>query len=47
VDILKIDGEIADNDACAIEHVISRDSVVAMEKYMKGHKDKDGKNSNS
>ncbi|WP_033165208.1 metal-dependent transcriptional regulator [Clostridium sp. KNHs205] len=46
VDILKIDGEIADKDACSIEHVISRDSVIAMEKYMKGHKEKDGKNSN-
>ncbi|WOO38029.1 metal-dependent transcriptional regulator [Anaerocolumna sp. AGMB13020] len=46
VDILKIDREIADKDACSIEHVISRDSVIAMEKYMKGHKEKDGKNTN-
>lgn len=46
VEILKIEGEIADNDACAIEHVISRDSVAAMEKYMKGHKEKDLKNTN-
>lgn len=37
IEILKINTDIADTDACAIEHVISRDSIAAMEKYMKGH----------
>lgn len=33
VDILKIDSQIADKDACAIEHVISNEAVLAMEDY--------------
>ncbi len=32
-EILKIDPKIADKDACAIEHVISSASVLAMENY--------------
>lgn len=34
IHILKVDPSIAESDACAIEHVISRDSIIAMEKYM-------------
>lgn len=34
-EILNIDSAVADEDACAIEHVISNLSVSAMEKYMK------------
>jgi len=37
-DILKIDTEIADIDACAIEHVISNTSVKAMETFLKNNK---------
>ncbi|SRR5690606_32397446 len=37
-DILKIDAETADKDACSIEHVISGDSVRAMEEYMEASK---------
>ncbi len=33
-EILKIDVSIADKDACAIEHVISNESISAMEKYL-------------
>ena len=33
-DILHIDPEVADSDACAIEHVISSDSVLAMREFM-------------
>ena len=32
--ILKVDSSIAETDACAIEHVISSDSVAAMQKYI-------------
>ncbi len=34
IDILKIDTSVADRDACAIEHVISQDSVSAMQDYL-------------
>lgn len=34
IQILKINPNIADKDACAIEHVISDDSIHAMEQYM-------------
>ncbi len=37
--ILKIDPVIADNDACAIEHVISNDSVHAMHYFLFNKKD--------
>ncbi|MBU5439577.1 metal-dependent transcriptional regulator [Tissierella sp. MSJ-40] len=33
IEILNIDPEIADKDACSIEHVISNESVLAMKKY--------------
>lgn len=36
-EILKIDAGIADKDACAIEHVISNDSIYAMETYLQHH----------
>ncbi|NLU52466.1 MAG: metal-dependent transcriptional regulator [Clostridiaceae bacterium] len=33
--VLKVDESIADKDACSIEHVISSDSVHAMQEFMK------------
>lgn len=33
-EILKVDIVIADKDACAIEHVISNDSIQAMQEYI-------------
>lgn len=37
VKLLNIDPRIADEDACAIEHVISGDSVQAMEEFMRAY----------
>ncbi|NLW58980.1 MAG: metal-dependent transcriptional regulator [Firmicutes bacterium] len=37
-EVLKIDADIADQDACSIEHVISPDSVQAMQEYMQAKK---------
>ncbi len=34
IQILKVEPAVADNDACAIEHVISSDSVSAMQDFM-------------
>ncbi|MCB2311242.1 metal-dependent transcriptional regulator [Clostridium tagluense] len=34
VEVLKIDDRIADKDACAIEHVISSDSIYAMQQFL-------------
>lgn len=34
-EILEINSTIADTDACAIEHVISNTSILAMEEFMK------------
>lgn len=34
-EVLKVDGEIADADACAIEHVISNASLKAIEAFLK------------
>lgn len=34
INVLKIEQSIADEDACAIEHVISNDSIRAMESFM-------------
>jgi Mn-dependent DtxR family transcriptional regulator len=34
--VLNVDGRTADDDACAIEHVISEDSVRAMQSYLEG-----------
>ncbi|MCT4563680.1 MAG: metal-dependent transcriptional regulator [Maledivibacter sp.] len=34
VEVLKVDLKIADGDACAIEHVISNEAVLAMEDYL-------------
>ncbi len=34
-DVLKVDPEIADKDACSVEHVISNDSVRAMQEFMR------------
>lgn len=40
IKILNIDNSIANEDACAIEHVISSDSVCAMEKFLLEHENK-------
>lgn len=37
-EILQIDSDTADTDACAIEHVISNTSILAMEDFMKKYK---------
>ena len=37
IEVLKIDSKVADDDACAIEHVISNISVAAMQKYLRDH----------
>lgn len=42
IDILHIDARIADNDACAIEHVISNDSVQAMQDFLQERKETKG-----
>ncbi|MBU3127284.1 metal-dependent transcriptional regulator [Clostridium tagluense] len=34
VEVLKIDDRIADKDACVIEHVISSDSIYAMQQFL-------------
>jgi DtxR family Mn-dependent transcriptional regulator len=39
VDILQIDDEIADSDACAIEHVISSKSIEAMQAFLMKNKE--------
>ncbi|KUO74128.1 MAG: DtxR family iron (metal) dependent repressor [Clostridia bacterium BRH_c25] len=36
--ILKVEPSVADNDACAIEHVISNDSIAAMQEFMQAGK---------
>lgn len=38
VEVLEIDEEIADRDACLIEHVISDESIKAMQVFMKNNK---------
>lgn len=38
-EILNIDPSIADKDACSIEHVISSNSIDAMEKFLQASKD--------
>lgn len=37
-EVLKLDFGTADTDACAIEHVISNDSIQAMQAFMRTHK---------
>lgn len=34
--VLNVDAAVADEDACAIEHVISNQSISAMQKYING-----------
>lgn len=34
IKVLKVDSSIADNDACSIEHVISSDSIHAMQNFL-------------
>ncbi len=38
IEVLKINADIADEDACLIEHVISNDSVLAMQHFLKTYK---------
>lgn len=38
IEVLKIDADVADQDACSIEHVISCDSIQAMQEYMQANK---------
>lgn len=38
MDVLRIDAKTADKDACAIEHVISNDSVQAMQDFLQNWK---------
>lgn len=40
IEVLKIDADVADQDACSIEHVISSDSIQAMQEYMQTNKTK-------
>ena len=37
INVLAVDPDIADEDACAIEHVISEDSVSAMVEFMRNY----------
>jgi Mn-dependent DtxR family transcriptional regulator len=37
IEVLGVDPSVADTDACAIEHVISSDSVYAMQKHLAEH----------
>lgn len=39
IDVLRIDPVVADEDACAIEHVISAESVAAMQAFLHRHAD--------
>jgi len=39
INILKVDAVIADKDACAIEHVISNDSIYAMQEFIQKSQD--------
>lgn len=39
IEILKIDTDIADSDACAIEHVISGKSIEAMQDFLLRHQE--------
>jgi DtxR family transcriptional regulator, Mn-dependent transcriptional regulator len=34
IEILQIDADLADKEACKIEHVISSDSILAMQRYV-------------
>ncbi|MCG8499377.1 MAG: metal-dependent transcriptional regulator [Firmicutes bacterium] len=38
-EVLKIDPHIADKDACAIEHVISNDSIYAIQQFLASFKE--------
>jgi len=42
IDVLHINPRTADNDACAIEHVISNDSVQAMQDFLQDWKEAKG-----
>ncbi len=39
-EVLKIDTRIADEDACAIEHVISSESIEAMQRFLSNYKER-------
>ncbi len=36
-EVLKVDAAIADRDACEIEHVVSNETIEAIEEYLKKH----------
>jgi len=38
IEILSVNADIADEDACLIEHVISNDSILAMQKFLQTYK---------
>jgi len=40
IEVLGVKKSIADEDACAIEHVISSDSIIAMQKFLRSAKKK-------
>ena len=42
MEILKLDYKTADTDACAIEHVISNDSIQAMQDFMRAYQTNPG-----
>jgi DtxR family Mn-dependent transcriptional regulator len=46
-DILDMEADIADLDACRIEHVISNDAIQAMEQFLQAYKSNNNINSNS
>jgi Mn-dependent DtxR family transcriptional regulator len=41
INILQIDSSVADTDACAIEHVISNTSILAMQNFMQNKKNQE------
>lgn len=38
IEVLKVEPSVADSDACAIEHVISNDSIAAMQEFMQANR---------
>lgn len=43
VNLLNIEPGVADEDACAIEHVISSDSIQAMQEFMRAYQRPEGR----
>lgn len=38
IDVLGVNADVADEDACSIEHVISKDAILAMQEFLKTYK---------